>query len=322
MSDSAHVSYWKNSINLTPVYTLSGYSRAAENTGFYCKELEMAFDAGVQTNDVPAFICLTHLHNDHMCALNKMLINNPKNPIIFIPNNNKFEELLVGTLKYIYLASKFIHPESDKGKDPKTKYPYRIIKLDVGQVYKFKEVNGGAYYVEGLPSDHGVASISFGIYEMRKRCKSEYRNLDKEEYVKLKFNGTDFMELYKFHILCFMSDTNKSPFEKPNHKDLIFQYPIIVIECTFLEPDDIQHAKKKNHMHWDHIKKISSEHPETKFILTHFSKKYSWIEVKKFFDNINKKTPLKNIIIWLHTGPIDYSKNELMMTVTNNLITV
>ena len=204
MSDSAHLVYWKNSIKLTPVYSLSGYSRAKEATGFYCPELEMAFDAGITSNEVPAYICLTHLHNDHVAALNKMLIENNKNPIIFIPNNDKFEQLLVSMLRYIYLSSKFIHPESVKGKDPNTKYPYQIVKLDVGQSYKFKETNCGAFYVEGLPSDHGVTSISFGIYEMRRRCKEEYRNLDKAVYAKLKADGIDFTELYKFPILCFI----------------------------------------------------------------------------------------------------------------------
>jgi len=315
MSDSAHIVYWKNSIKITPVFSLSGYSRAAENTGFYCKELEMAFDAGIQMNDTPAYICLTHLHNDHMAALNKMLIDNPKNPIIFIPNNNKFEELLVTTLKYLYLSSKFIHPESAKGKNPATKYPYQIVKLDVGQSYKFKEMGTGACYVEGLPSEHGVTSISFGIYETRKRLKPEYQNLAKCDYAKLKADGIEFTEFYKFPILCYMSDTNYLPLAGPK-ANMIFQYPTIVIECTFLEKDDLRHAKKKNHIHWQNLKSFIMAYPKTKFILTHFSKKYTWSEIKKFFDKINIETPLENIVLWLHTGPVTYTKINPIKTIT------
>lgn len=321
MSDSAHTVYWKNSIKISPTYSFSGYSRAAENTGFYCKELEMAFDAGVQMNDVPAFICLTHLHNDHMCSLNKMLIGNPKNPTIFIPNNDKFEELLVNTLKYIYLSSKFIHPDSAPGKDPKRKYPYQIVKLDVGQSFKFKENSCGTFYVEGLPSEHGVASISFGIYEMRKRCKEQYRNLDRSAYAQLKADGIDFIEFYRYPIICYMSDTNYLPFKGPK-ADLIFNYQTIVIECSFIEKDDLKHAKKKNHMHWDHLFPFITEHPNIKFILTHFSKKYTWPEIKFFFDKINRKTPLSNVIIWLHTGPVDYSlHNKTLLENTTSVET-
>ena len=306
MSDSAHNIYWMHSIKITPVFSISGYSRAAENTGFYCKELEMAFDAGLQMNEVPSFICLTHLHNDHMSALNKMLIDNPKNPIIFIPNNNKFEELLITTLRFLYLSSKFIHPNSVKGRDPKTKYPFRIVKLDVGQSYKFKENNSSAYYIEGLPSEHGVASISFGIYEMRRRCKQEYQSLEKSEYKDLKKNGIEFTELYKFPILCYMSDTNISPFKIK--ADMIFQYPTIIVECTFLEKNELRDAKKKNHIHWEHLEKFILMYPKITFILIHFSKKYTWQQIKIFFDKINKKNPINNVILWLHSGPIEYSK--------------
>lgn len=298
MADSAHLVYWKNSLQITPVYSLSGYSRAAENTGFYCKELDMAFDAGVQMSDRPAFICLTHLHNDHVCALNKMLIDNPKNPIIFIPNNNKFEELLNQMLRSIYLASKFIHPNSDKGKDPKTRYSYRIVKLAVGQSYLFKETKAVSYYVEGLYSDHGVASISFGIYEMRWRCKPEYQNLERKQYLQLKKNGIDFMETYKYPILCYMSDTSIQPFSKPDILATIIQYPTIVIECTFLEKEDLPQARKKKHIHWEQLEPHVTTHPENRFVLIHFSKKYIWPQVKNFFENVRKEKSLNNIILW------------------------
>lgn len=318
MADSVHNIYWKNSWNLSSQYTMSGYSRAAENTGFYCKELDAAFDAGVQTNEKPAYIFLTHLHNDHMCALNKMLISNVKNPIIFIPNNDKFELLLIQTLKMIYLSSKFIHPESNKGLDPKSTYSYRIVKLNVGESYEFKKSTSIGYYVEGLPSNHGVESISFGIYESRRRCKPEYQNLDPKIYIKLKSDGVDFLETYKYPILCYMSDTSHHPFIIPIQSQMIFSYPIIFIECTFLESEDLPLAKKKNHMHWLQIQPHIIANPEIKFVLTHFSKRYTWIFIKKFFNDINKLTPISNIIIWLQTGIIDYG----MQKIEKNIIEV
>jgi ribonuclease Z len=318
MSDSAHNIYWKNSVKITSVYSFTGYSRAAENTGFYCKELEMAFDAGIQTNEVPSYICLTHLHNDHMCALNKMLIENVKNPIIFIPNNNKFEELLVTTLRYIYLASKFIHPESVQGRDLNRKYPYQIVKLDIGQSYMFKKTKGVSYFIEGLPANHGVAAISFGLYEVRRRCKVEYQGLNRSQYIELKANNIDFTEEYRCNVICYMSDTNHLALVDPK-ADLIFQYPLIVIECTFLNPEDLTKAKKKNHIHWEQLKPYILSRPKIKFILIHFSKKYTWIAIKNFFDNVNKETPITNVMIWLHTAPIDYSTYNIK-NITNNEI--
>lgn len=304
MCDSAHVIYWKNSLKLAPNFTIKGYSRAAENTGFYCAELDMAFDAGCQTNDIPAFICLSHLHSDHTAALHKMLIDNPKKPIIFIPNNAKFEELLITCLKNLYLASKFIHPMSKKGMDPNSKYPYTIVKLDVGQCYKFKESKGSAYYVEGLPANHGVTSISFGIYQMRIRCQAQYKNLDKKEYVKMKEQHIDFTEIYKHHIFCYMSDTNIKPLIK--YPQMILSYPVVMVECTFLEQSDLPHAKKKNHMHWLHLEPIIRNTLGVKFLLIHFSKKYTWSQIKIFFDQVHNNNPLFNVGLWLQPELVHY----------------
>ena len=306
MSDSAHTFYWKNVLKLSPQLSLTGYSRAAENTGFYYPQLEMAFDAGVQMNAIPAYICLTHLHNDHVCAISKMLIENPKTPTIFIPNNDKFEELLVTMLKLMFLSSKFVHPDSDKGKNPNYKYPYHIVKLNVGQSYQFKETTNGAYMIEGLPSVHGVCSISYGIYEMRKKCKAEYQNLPCTAYADLKKNNIEFRESYKHPLICFMSDTNISCFTEP-YADLIFNYPFVIIECTFFLQDDLKQSVKKKHIHWIQLEPYIRDRPKVKFLLTHFSKRYTWLDVKNFFDNVNSINPLNNIIVWIHSGPIDYS---------------
>jgi len=307
MSDSPHTIYWKNTYALSSNVTLSGYSRAAENTGFYCKELEMAFDGGVQMNDRPAVICLTHLHNDHMCNLNKLLIENPKKPIVIIPDNDKFATLLTQTLKLLYISSKFIHPESAKGQNPAVTYPYALVKLAVGSSYKFKETVQGDYYAEGLPSEHGVTSVSFGIYQMRKRCKEEYRNLAPQEYVQLKKDGIDITEHYKYPIVCYMSDTNSKPFDMIPASN-IYSYNVIVMECTFLEDVDLSQAKKKNHIHWLQLIPIVKSHPEIKFILIHFSKKYTWKEVKEFFDIYQTTVEfIPNIVLWLQTGIVDYS---------------
>lgn len=292
MADSAHMSYWQNQYKLPSGYTLIGYSRAREATGFYCLELDMAFDAGVPTDMVPEFICLTHLHSDHVSCLHKMLIGNTKNPLIFIPNDNKFEELLVTMLKSIYLASKYISSRSQKGSDPKTKFPYQLLRLNVGQAFEFKKLNNSSYFVEGLPSDHGVGSISFGIYESRKKCKAGYENLSSSEYLQLKKDGIIFTEQYKHPIICYMSDTTINALLCPSN---IFSYPVIVIECTFIDPDDLCQVKKKKHIHWDQLYPIIQKQEKNIFILTHFSKKYTWSHVKDFFD---KNTVSTQIVVW------------------------
>lgn len=305
MSDSIYREYWKHEIKVEQL-SLSGYSKAAENTGFYCRELDMAFDAGVQGGFKPEFIFLTHLHLDHISNLHTLLIGNDKHPKIIIPNNDNFEKLLNNYLKATYWATKFIKSESDKRKF--FNYPYQLIRLDVGQNKLLKTHANGEIYVEGLPSEHGVESISFGIFELRKRCKEEYRNLDKNTYIQLRKDNVNFTETYKHFLLCYLSDTIYYPLV--NNIDLFTKYPIIIVECTFLTDDDIQSSIKKKHIHWSNLEPIVRSNLQCKFVLTHFSKKYTCNDVKLFFDKNASENPLSNVIIWLsHPNPIIYKDN-------------
>lgn len=305
MSDSAHIIYWKNHLKLVSGYSIRGYSRCREATGFYCPELDMAFDAGVPTNDLPQYICLTHLHADHTAALYRLICNNNKNPIIFIPDNEKFHSLLEQMLRSIFNATKFYHPKSKRAIKPE-KYPYEIIKLTNEKPFLFKTTNNCEYYIEVLPAYHGVTAISFGIFEKRRRCRPEYNGLSAEEYVNLKKNNVDIYEYYEKLMMCYLSDTSKRILSDSKF-NRILQYPTIIIECTFLADEDLSQAKKKNHLHWKHLWPIISQH-NNQFILIHFSQRYTWSYVKKFFDNFMNRQKIEdlNIVLWLHTGIINY----------------
>ena len=144
---------------------------------------------------------------------------------------------------------------------------------------------------------------------MRKRVKEEFKGLDSKTYAQMKKDGIDFTEFYKFPLVCFMSDTNHKPFEGI-HSHLIYQYPYIIVECTFLDDEDIGEAKKKDHIHWKKIQPHIEAHPECKFVLIHFSQKYSWRYVHEFFNKMQatRPIPIPNLVLWLHTGVVDYSK--------------
>ena len=73
------------------------------------------------------------------------------------------------------------------------------------------------------------------------------------------------MEENKIPILLFISDTGKSilgtlPFNN---------YPIVIIECTFLEEEHYEEAEKRKHLHWKDLYPIIQTNPETTFILGH-----------------------------------------------------
>ena len=77
--------------------------------------------------------------------------------------------------------------------------------------------------------------------------------------------------------------------------DIITEYPVVIIECTFLEEKDLEKSVKDKHMHWKHLGPVIKQNPNVSFILTHFSLRYTHSFIIEFF----KKEDLKNVIPWL-----------------------
>ena len=80
--------------------------------------------------------------------------------------------------------------------------------------------------------------------------------------------------------IAIMGDTTYRVFAM---NPTLLEFPVIVVECTFLEDGQEETALGAYHMHWNHLKPIILEHPNTAFILTHFSLRYSDEFILDFF---------------------------------------
>jgi ribonuclease BN (tRNA processing enzyme) len=69
------------------------------------------------------------------------------------------------------------------------------------------------------------------------------------------------------------------------------KFPTMIIECTYLLPEHRGLALDNRHMHWNALEPYIREHPNTMFVLIHFSNRYA----PKFIDEFFKKTLYKNV---------------------------
>ena len=80
----------------------------------------------------------------------------------------------------------------------------------------------------------------------------------------------------------------------------ILDFPIIIIECTFLYDDDLEVSKEKKHIHWQELKPYILENHDKLFILIHFSQRYKDEDILKFFsEEQSRNENLKNIKPWI-----------------------
>ena len=78
----------------------------------------------------------------------------------------------------------------------------------------------------------------------------------------------------------------------------LLNYPVVIIECTFIFDGEEQIATNKKHIHWNQLKPFVLKYPGTQFILTHFSQRYSDYVVASFFE-IVRRMGIINIYPWI-----------------------
>jgi len=301
---------WQNIQHKIPgtCYTLKGWSKAALRTNFYIPELRIMFDAGLSANVSPDHILITHCHSDHTANIPYHLYMCHKKISIFSPPESYGR--IDNYIKSAYLMSADINDvnllDVTKLYDMIPAYEGKT-EITVGEKIEeckdsngnniFKSKGGKIIKLEIIKCDHSVPCVGYGISESRIKLKQEYENLQGKEIGALKKSGVDVNYKVDFPFFCYLGDTSHEVLKNPT----IEKYLTIMIECTFILPEDHDNAILTKHIYWEYLKPYILSHPNTNFILYHFSQRYQPKQIKEFFDLEFTTNNIKNVLIWIST---------------------
>lgn len=271
-----YLNYWNKEHNIDGNYKLKGFSRGSLRTGFILFPHKIFLDSGIPSIIKPNLVLITHGHQDHIDALYTNLLDTNKVQVIASIN-------LIPWLQSYLDACKSLNCMDNKKFNNWSPKPI-VKKTNV-------TVNSIKFNIEAIHLDHEVECIGYGISEVRTKLKEEYKGKSQEELNELSKQVTISDEKL-YPILFFCGDMANTSLES-----LPFStYNLFVIECTFLFPQHKIEALEKQHLHIDNIITYVEQYPNCKFILIHFSCRYSKNEIKEY---INKYEYLKNLIFWI-----------------------
>lgn len=265
-------------------YSLHGYSRAADSTGFMVPELGWALDAGVIAhNQRPEHVFISHTHSDHIHMLTH-LKSRHKPPVFYVPAHAV--ELVE---RYLTVAQELTHSRPED--TPETwQTAYHLRGLEPGDAIRLSK---GRHLVRTIPCDHTVPCLGYCFYELRRKLKPEYVGLPGTEIAALRAQGVEISAEQEHPLFAFLGDTTAAVFN--THPELL-SMPLVITECSFLDEDEhAETAQNTKHTLWSELREVIQHHPNTDFVLTHFSWRYKDDEVKTFFHN--QKLP--NLIPWI-----------------------
>jgi ribonuclease Z len=280
--------------------TLTGYSRANDKTFFHVPELRCALDAGLCEGRQADTVFLTHTHHDHVKDLD-FLAANPVGADIYLP-----AEAVAYVEAYLRASVELNHGAAY---DPERAPRYRLHGVRDGDEFVFGR---RGHRVRVVSCDHKVPCVGYAFSETGKALHPEYAQLREElvaagrgaEFGKLMARKRQAGELVDREVdrplFAFLGDTHVRVYER---NSWLFDYPVLITECTFLDDSERERADRVGHTLWSDLEPIVSAHPETLFILTHFSLRHTDREVVEFFRRARASAPggrLDNIVVWAH----------------------
>lgn len=272
-------------------WTVCGYSRAADKTAFYIKELDIMLDAGPQNYNKPAHIFITHTHGDHIASLPLTMITDTVIAPFEIYAPLQAETHIRRYISALFEVNALLDmpisiEENNKyfhynGFDKPTKFRMSLNKTDVE--------------ISVILCDHSLPTISYCFSVVRNKLKEEYLGLAGKEIAKLRKDGVEITSEVINPMLAYVCDTSIAVFSM--HPELL-SYPVLFIECTFLYPNERDNAVETKHVHWEELCPIVIANPQVLFVLFHFSLRYKEEEIVEFFAAEQARIGIHNIKVW------------------------
>lgn len=262
---------------LNPI-TIKGHSRSAYRTGYLIHPYNIYLDAGHPSPVPPSLILVSHGHYDHIANLySLLLISEGKNVPVMLPvsTNGNIQKML----------DSFASLNNGKKSIYKNWTPINQNTFNINIISKKIIIN--TYKL-----DHRVPTQGYGITEVHKKLKEEYKHLNGKELAELK-KTTEITFEHNIKMILFISDTGKSVLPKLPFNE----YPIVIIECTFFDDEHYDESVKRKHLHWKDLEPYVISNENTRFILGHFSCRYKEEYIKDISNIITEK--YKNIIFWI-----------------------
>lgn len=211
---------------------------------------------------------------------------------------------------------------------------YNIVAVKPGDSIPIKFMNRDAT-LDVFRCFHGKCPcVGYGITVKITEVLPEYKNLKPEEKKELGIKGVKMTGLVDYPYFFYCGDTDKNilktteeqeelilsedfpKIEKneedehswrikksfelegyKTHERKLNDYKVIMIECNFLYDEHYEEATKRHHMHYRDIKEYALQNPNCTFILNHFSMRYTYLDIERFFkDPINGKP--ENVHYW------------------------
>lgn len=122
-----------------------------------------------------------------------------------------------------------------------------------------------------LPGRHRVPTRGFLFSEVKHKLRDEFRALSGQEITELRGRGIEVTRREEIPLLAYPGDCSVEIFDAAPQ---LFEARVLLIECSFLRPDDVDRARVYEHLHLVDFLERADLFQNEAVVLTHFSQRY------------------------------------------------
>lgn len=238
-------------------------------------ELNVAFDVGKAPRDLLPIdhVFLSHGHMDHAAGIayyfsqREFIGNAPGN--LYVPAG------LVQPVRRLLQAWAEIDGHEPPG-HVRAVVPGEDVAIRRDLLVRPFGVNHPA--PSGRLGERPPYGLGFGVIEVRQKLKDEYQGLDGPALVEIKRRGEEITRRVELPLVAYCGDTAPGPFFS---LDFVRCAQVLLLECTFVEPDHEDRARAGAHMHVSYLRELVPTLKNERILLTHLSRRTSLAEARE-----------------------------------------
>ena len=245
---------------------LRGVSIAGRETWFHVPSLDLAFDVGRSPAEiVPApNLFLSHAHLDHAGGLAYWV---SQRRLLRLPPARVFTDPAAVPAWRQILA---LHAELEG-----VGYDVGVEGLAPGgSVDLRKDLS-----VSAFRADHRVPALGFVASEVRRRLVPAWQGRPEGEIRTAILRGEEVTRRSPRPLLAFSGDTGAGLFESAPRE--AFEAKVLLLECSFVETEDLPRARNYGHMHLDDLAERAGLFANEVLVLTHLTLRGTPAELRR-----------------------------------------
>jgi ribonuclease Z len=143
-----------------------------------------------------------------------------------------------------------------------------------------------------LPGRHRVPTVGYLFSEVKHKLKDDLVGRTGAEIADLRARGVEVTRREEIPLLAYPGDCGVEIFDAVPE---LFRARVLLIECSFLRPDDVDRARKYAHLHLTDFLDRAGLFQNEAIVLTHFSQRYREEEIREVLRDL--PAPLASRVI-------------------------